>query len=109
MLNTEFVKWKKMDISSTSDLVNYWCWWHHMNIQRQVSPFLPSLSKSPSPNQLISSQNIFFILTLTVKAILILNKTMLARPEFLLKQATHNALTTNFLALDSTAFAAHHV
>lgn len=49
------------------------------------------------------------MLTLTVKAILILNKTMLARPEFLLKQITQNALTSNFVALDSTAFAAHHV
>lgn len=71
--------------------------------------FLPSVSQSPFPNQLISFQNIFVMLTLTVKAILILNKTMLARPEFLLKQITQNALTSNFVALDSTAFAAHHV
>lgn len=33
-------------------------------------------------NQLTAAQNIFVRLTLPVKAILILNKTMLARPEF---------------------------
>lgn len=49
-------------------------------------PTLSFASFSPQtsffPNQLTSTQNIFVILTLTVKAILILNKTMLARPEF---------------------------
>lgn len=77
-----------------------------MNIQSQLSSSFSLQISFPKSTHIISEH---FCHTNTVKAILILSKTMLARPEFLLKQATHNALTTNFLALDSTAFAAHHV
>lgn len=56
-----------------------WYWRRKKNVSPKPTNSLPF---SSPPNQLISVQNVVVILTLTVKAILILNKTMLARPEF---------------------------
>lgn len=76
--------WCKVDISPISDLATTAAQKKSISqINHSLSPFL-----SPDLPLFNSEQKIFVILTLIVEAILILNNTMLARPEFWLKQTT---------------------